>query len=34
MIMLDSLALLGIAAIITSISSLVWAVRRGRGPPG
>ncbi len=30
MIMLDSLALLAIAAIIKSVSSLVWSLRRRR----
>lgn len=28
MIMLDSSALVGLAAIIASVSSLVWAIRR------
>lgn len=28
MIMLDSALFLGVAAIITSVSSLVWAIRR------
>jgi hypothetical protein len=30
MIMLDSQALIAIAAIISSVSSLVWAMRRRR----
>lgn len=28
MIMLDSALLVGVAAIITSVSSLIWAIRR------